>query len=137
MKIQRNGVLHVPGFGCAQGVVQTLATWGAGGHGEGRAEGPAGRSQPAGPSLCRWPRIPGKALASKAEIPPPPSALFRRDLFHQPHSLVERGKPPTNWILGPWGSLSFLGLSFPTIKGGHCLDPGSSLAVAFWVTLPW
>lgn len=66
-----------------------------------------------------------------------------RPPFSAPTSFISltpwsRGEPPpTNWILGPWGSPSFLGLSFPLIKGGHCVDPGSYLIVAFWVTLPW
>lgn len=71
---------------------------------------------------------------SQAKRDPPPSALQvpgaaagTPELPFQPQPLSlaslpgREGKTPTNWIVGPWGSPSFPGLSSSIIKGGTVL----------------
>lgn len=94
------------------GMVQTQTqesppTWGAGGQGEGGAEGQPGGSQP-----VSMPSIPGKGPREGNPLPKWILGPWENPAFLGLSFPLKKGE-------------------------GHCLDPGSDLMVAFWGTLPW
>lgn len=114
-----------PGSGSDSSHMGCWGSWGGKGRGASRQV----------PACVDGPGFLGRLSQARRRSPHPPQPFSdaTSSISRTPWSRGEN--PPQTGFWGLGEASPFWG--FPTIKGGHCLDPGSSLAVAFWVTLPW